>query len=242
MDLVDKWAGSLLQQRIVAVSDDLARRLAKVHSPTQIEVVRNGIASSSPAKVRSVELADKHINIGIVGRLVPVKRIDLFLQTAARIVREQEGQRYKFWIIGDGPLRDNCMEQARSLGISRHVEFVGHVPSALPYMMALDVLIMCSDHEGTPMAVLEALSCQLPVVAHDVGGLREILDGGRCGRLVGKQIPSDYADAVYEVIQSRELREQYKRNGVKRLRDVYSAEENARSYVALYKRVLAELE
>ena len=238
---LDQWSGRFLQRRVVAVSKDLAQKLRKEYPESQVETIRNGIALSDLTIVRAADLPPGHTHIGMVGRLVPVKRIDLFLDAAAVLIRDDVDQRYQFWIVGDGPLLEQSIAQARSLNIADRVEFIGHVPSVIPYLQALDLLVMCSDHEGTPMTLLEALQCQVPIVAHDVGGIRELLEGGECGYLVSEQSAKEYATAVSHVLQSNALKEKYARNGNTRLQKYYSAESTASAYVKLYRKVISEL-
>jgi glycosyltransferase involved in cell wall biosynthesis len=235
--LLDRWVGRFMQRRVVAVSDDLAQKLAQYYPVKHIEVIRNGIALSKPVADAPVSLPAGHTHIGIVGRLVPVKRIDLFLDTAAALLSDKPEKNFRFWIIGDGPLRAASEAKAESLGITRHIEFVGHVSSAMPYLQSLDLLVMCSDHEGTPMTLLEAMRCELPIVAHNVGGLKELLNAGDCGHLVGEQSPASYAQAICTVIESKDLQQQYATKALQRLADGYAAEKNSAAYLNLYRSV-----
>ena len=230
------------------MASGLAERIAKnEHSPAHgkapsdlLEAVsdRHSTERLLDLMLRIVQ-GDAHFPV-LLPRFVKgcVERIDLFLETAAILIRDEQDQPYQFWIVGDGPLREKSIAQAHSLGIADRVEFVGHVPSALPYLQALDLLVMCSDHEGTPMTLLEALQCQLPIVAHDVGGLRELLDGGECGHLVAEQSAHEYATAISCVLQSSALKEKYASNAIARVNDCYSAEKNTQAYLALYRQVI----
>jgi glycosyltransferase involved in cell wall biosynthesis len=95
--------------------------------------------------------------IGIVGRLVPVKRVDLFLEIAKSVLSQQSAAAKPiFRVIGDGPLRSQMESLADRLDIANQVDFMGHVDNAERAIAQLDVLILCSDHEGLPMVALEA--------------------------------------------------------------------------------------
>ena len=235
--LLDQWVGRFMQRRVVAVSDDLAQKLAPYYPLKHIEVIRNGIALSETLAEAAINLPAGQTHIGIVGRLVPVKRIDLFLDTAAVLLSDKPEKNFRFWIIGDGPLRAASEAKAQSLGIAEHVEFVGHVPSAMPYLQSLDLLVMCSDHEGTPMTLLEAMRCELPIVAHNVGGLKELLNAGDCGYLVSEQSSVLYAQAICTVIESKDLQQRYMSKALQRLAGGYAAEKNSAAYLNLYRSV-----
>lgn len=128
--------------------------------------------------------------VGIVARLVPIKAIHLFLE-AARRVRETHPQAV-FLIVGDGELRGALEAQARQLGIAGAVRFLGF-RADLPRIYAdLDCVVLCSLNEGLPVAIIEALAAARPVVATDVGGVRDLVRPGETGWLV----PSNDAKAL----------------------------------------------
>lgn len=233
--LVDRFAGRWLQRYTVAVSEDLRDKLCENHPDSKLVTILNGIASEAVESENPLQLESGEIHIGIVGRLVPVKRIDLFLRMAEKLIAKEQYPGLRFWVIGDGPLRIESETLARELGIADHVRFTGHIDSALPYLQSLDALIMCSDHEGTPMTILEAMQIGCPVIAHDVGGLRELLDNGRCGELVSAQEPDAYAVAVQNLLQHDAPREKLVEAAKLRVSETYSIEKTAQDYIDLYR-------
>jgi glycosyltransferase involved in cell wall biosynthesis len=130
--------------------------------------------------------------IGIVGRLQPVKNHALFLR-AARQVLQQRPQAY-FAIVGDGELYADLLTQAQD--IRERVIFTGWQQNTPPIFSDLDVLVNTSLNEGTPAPIIEALAAGCPVVATAVGGVPDLLDRGRFGRLVP---PAD-VDALTQAI------------------------------------------
>jgi glycosyltransferase involved in cell wall biosynthesis len=128
--------------------------------------------------------------IGIVGRIVPVKNHDLFLQAAARL--RQQIPNAHFVIVGDGELRAAVEAQVDALGLREAVTFTGWLRDLAPVYADLDVNVISSLNEGTPVSVIESLAARCPVVATAVGGLPDLLDGGQLGRLV----PSGDAEAL----------------------------------------------
>jgi glycosyltransferase involved in cell wall biosynthesis len=129
---------------------------------------------------------------------VPVKRVDLFLETAALLNQEQPG-RFRFVVVGDGPLLGDMHALASRLGIAAYVDFLGFQANSLSILAQMDCLALTSDHEGLPMVVLEALALGLHIVAHAVGGLPEVLDGIAGQRLVTQHTPQGYAKAITEL-------------------------------------------
>lgn len=135
-------------------------------------------------------VADDALLIGIVGRLVPVKNHALFLQAAAQVYAARPETR--FALVGDGELRAELEAQVDALGLRDAVIFTGWQRDLARVYADLDMLVISSVNEGTPVSVIEALSAGCPVVTTAVGGLPDLLEGGRLGALV----PSEDADAL----------------------------------------------
>jgi glycosyltransferase involved in cell wall biosynthesis len=196
----DQWIAQHLQNRLIAVSQGLANALREHLPAARIESITNGIdieevrrTARTPADLGLSNPAVRHV--GIVGRLDPVKRVDIFL----RIAKELAGRTpdtWRFHVFGEGALKDALIAESQSLGLRDIVEFHGHRMDIAACLAALDVLVMCSDHEGMPMTPLEALAVGTPVVAHAVGGLVDILSGEGKGVLVSVHEPASYADAI----------------------------------------------
>jgi glycosyltransferase involved in cell wall biosynthesis len=133
--------------------------------------------------------------VGIVGRLVPVKDHETFLEAAARIARERLG--VQFAIVGDGELRDRLAPRAAEL-LGDRVTFTGWVEDLPTLYAALDVVVLTSRNEGTPVALIEAAAAAKPVVATRVGGVPEVVLDGRTGALVA---PGDAAGVAREIVR-----------------------------------------
>lgn len=180
----DRLVARRVQSRVVAVSDELAVKLRHTLPGAHIEVVDNIIdaedvlARSAGGSARPQQPPWR---IGIVGRLVPVKRVDLFLAAAHELLRRAPGQ-YTFHVIGDGPLQDELQTQARTLGDA--VTFHGFVANPAPLIASLNALLITSDHEGLPTVALEALALQVPVVTRPIGGLPALAAAGGDCRLM----------------------------------------------------------
>ncbi len=138
--------------------------------------------------------------VGIVGRLVPIKNHELFLR-AARLVGERVPNTH-FAVVGDGECREELVKLARSLGIADCVRFTGWITDILPVYSALDVLALTSRNEGLPVSLIEALAAGVPVVATAVGGVTDLLDGGRLGLIVPPDNVEALAAAIVEALTS----------------------------------------
>jgi len=194
----DEFVAKNWQQCSVAVSRDLMGLLRSSMPGLRVELIYNGLDRDAFAALRSAATADGQAGrscVSFVGRLVRVKRVDLFLDMASCMLRDDPSG-WHFQVVGDGPLRAELESRAASLGLSEHVEFLGFRPDAHELVAHSDVMVFTSDHEGTPMAALEALAMGVPVVARAVGGLVEMLDGVEACVLVDGDDPASLAAAV----------------------------------------------
>ena len=121
--------------------------------------------------------------IGIVGRLVAIKDHETFLAMAARVAASHPGA--TFVVAGDGDLRGRLEARARSL-LGDRVRFLGWVTDLPLLYGALDVVVLTSRNEGTPVALIEAGAAGLPSVATRVGGVPEVVRDGETGYVVAE--------------------------------------------------------
>jgi glycosyltransferase involved in cell wall biosynthesis len=220
--------------RIVPVSLEMKERLIREYrfSAEKIRVIHNGIAPP-PDGLYPGPSDGGSFHIGTVGRLVPVKDFDLFLEVAAHMKGSDEG--VKFSILGDGPLKEHLVRRARELGIEACVEFLAARPDPFPYYRSLHLFLNTSLHEGIPLTVLEAMACGLPVVAPRVGGIPEVIEDGRQGLLVEQRTPADFARSCLEIIRSEGLRAAMGSSARERFADHFSSSRMASSYLDLYR-------
>lgn len=237
--LLDRCCGKYLQSKIVVVSEDLAEYMESFYSSKQIHVIENGIqitAQSSehtpPQKVEST------FKVGMAGRLAPVKRADLFIQTAKHFIDEHPDIQISFHIHGDGPLRRQLENLNMATGINEYVVFEGHSDNFQEELRKLDILLLTSDHEGLPMVLLEAMSLQVPIIAHATGGIPKLLDDGNCGILVYKQEAAAYAHEIYKLLNNPGYRRRLAQYALQNVLDHYTDTQNATAYHNLYSEIL----
>jgi len=109
----------------------------------------------------------------VVGRLVPIKRVDLALRALARL--RLDGVPAMLAVVGDGELRKELTELAVNLGLTDAVHFLGYRSDIAEIMAASDVALLTSDNEGTPVSLIEAAAAARPAVATAVGGVSEVV-------------------------------------------------------------------
>ncbi len=231
---LDILLGRFRQQAIIAVSTQLEEKLPPLF-PGKVHKIFNFIDVEDVREQWLVppNPTQSSPKIGIVGRLVPVKRMDIFIKTIALL--NEQGFACTGVIIGSGPLEGQLRQLAEELGISEKIDFKGFVNPALEEVRKLDLLLMTSDHEGLPMTLLEALALEIPVAAHRVGGIPEILDHGNCGWLVEDQSAESYASIATTILETGAGRNRKQQEGLARVRDIFGIHKNTRKYIELYK-------
>jgi glycosyltransferase involved in cell wall biosynthesis len=184
---------AMISDTIITLTDSLRRDLADTYHVAlkrRITVLPLGLDLSAfvntPRRLgefRRAQGIPEHVPLlGIVGRLVPIKNHALFLEAALRV--RQQYPEAMFVIVGDGELRSSLEGRVRELGLGDAVRFVGWLRELAPVYSDLDVLVMSSFNEGTPVSVIEALASGCPIVSTDVGGTSDLLERGTLGTLV----------------------------------------------------------
>lgn len=202
---------------IIAVSPGQAEELSRryrICARERIRVVPLGLELERFRPERNREAGEafrREIGAGrsavvtIVGRLEPIKNHDMFLAVAAALVRE--GRDVVFAVVGGGSEEARLRRVAEGLGIGGRVRFLGWRTDVERVYAGSDVVVLASRNEGTPVSVIEALSSGRAVVATDAGGVREVLQDGRLGVIVGVDDVAAMAAAVGDLLDHPEARE-----------------------------------
>ncbi len=120
--------------------------------------------------------------VGIIGRLTEIKNLTMFLDVVARIRGMTKPPQMHFVVIGDGHLREKLVAYSAENGTSDVVTFLGFRSDVDVLMGGLDVVALTSVNEGTPLTLLEAMCCGVPVISTLVGGVGDLLGANVCER------------------------------------------------------------
>src|SRR5919205_4504968 len=171
---------------VTAVSSYLKRATAELFQFDHIAVIPNFICASDYRR-RDGEGLRQSLAPGGEPLLVhvsnfrPVKRPVDCVEILARV--REKGVKARLVMVGDGSERPRAEHRARCLGVERHCSFVGKQPRIVDYLSASDVLLLPSEQESFGLAALEAMACEVPVIASRVGGLPEVVTDGETGCL-----------------------------------------------------------
>jgi len=172
--------------------------------------------------------------IGWVGRLIPIKGCDVFVEALASLTEHDWVAR----VVGDGPERPRIEALARRLGLQDRVAFLGAIPDAARLFEGLDLFVLSSRSEGTPMVLLEAMGASLPVVATEVGGVPGVVRDGSSGWLVPSEDRQALAAALEEALLDPELRRNRAEVGAHDVRTRFGFDGWIRRHEAVYRSAL----
>jgi glycosyltransferase involved in cell wall biosynthesis len=182
--------------------------LKRGRSPERVVLLTNVVDTNrfSPGDQFKSPATDR-LRLLFVGRLTGEKRADRFLRLVHGITQVLPGQVVEAKIAGDGPDRPMLEALRSSLQLDPdRVRFIGEAQDTAPLYHWADMLVLTSDHEGTPNVILEAMACRLPVVAAAVGGVPDLLRHGG-GLAVRPEDEKAFAEAVLRLHRNRELAE-----------------------------------
>lgn len=233
----DLFCGKFLQSKIIAVSPELNIRLQDDFDG-KVVTIENGVdieaiytPSTQQIIIPGKETATK---ICIVCRLVPVKRVDIFIEVAKILINEL-GEQVGFYIFGEGPLLDEYSMLIKKQDLSGHIHMMGFKKNIAAWLAKMNLLMITSDHEGLPMNLLEAISLKVPVISHAVGGIPEVLGHGDYGLLVGEQNIESYVGGVKKYLKNPDVVIEKAEKGYEFIIENYTAEKNSNAYLHLYR-------
>ena len=222
--------------RYIPVSDDLQRWLRQVVGVPDAKtlMIANGVDTERFRP--TVRAARDTFVIGTVGRIQDVKNqsglIDAFM--LLRDMLPAERHRLRLSIVGDGPLLGRITEQVRAAGLEDVVWLPGSRTDIAELMAGFDVFALPSIAEGTPVTILEAMACGLPVVASNVGGIPEVVEAQATGLLVPPSDAAALADALARYVQDPQLAARHGAAGRLRVERSNSIAAMVAGYAGLY--------
>ncbi len=171
---------------VVFVSNTNAEAAKKMRlTKTTTTVIHNGLrtdelhfldrttARRKLAQLAEVEILESAFLIGSIGRLDMAKNYEFLIQQVALL--QSENPSIQACVIGEGPLRSKLEQYIRAQKVRNRFTLVGEMPLAASFLKAFDLFVLPSRYEGFSIAILEALSAGIPILASDVGGAREQL-------------------------------------------------------------------
>jgi glycosyltransferase involved in cell wall biosynthesis len=179
----------------------------------------------------SLGIPEDVLLVGIVANLRPVKRIDIFLRSAAIVMNTLPD--VWFVVVGDGEQSQELELLAMQLEISDKTSFLGKRTDIPNVLKALDVAVLSSDSESFSNSIVEYMATGLPVVTTDVGGCREMIVDGENGFIVRPSDPETMAEQIIKLLTSTDCA-LIGQNNNEKARKLFSCEVMVHSFEQLY--------
>lgn len=227
---------------VTAISQFLASETARTFGYEQVEIIPNFINAKDYQRRTNEELRRKLAPQGEklilhVSNFRPVKRITDCVRAFAQL---GERVRARLVLCGEGPSRAEAEQLAHNYGLADRVQFVGQVPNIADYLSVADLLLLPSQTESFGLSALEALACEVPVIATRVGGLPEVVLDGETGYLVEVGDTRAMADRAAEILCHKTKQQTMGRRGREYAVERFNTEQVIPQYVELYERVIAK--
>jgi len=214
--LLDRELVGRFADAFIAVAEEDRRKMIEVEGvdPDTIRLIPNGIPDPEPgdggAVRRELGIPEDAPVIGVVCELRAQKALDVLFAAAAQL--RHELPELRVLVAGDGPEREGLEKEARRLDLDGTVRLLGIRRDVPALLDALDVAVLSSDYEGSPLSVMEYMAAGKPVVSTRVGGVPELVEDGVHGLLVEPRDPGALAAAIGRLLhdpgEARRLGEQ----------------------------------
>jgi glycosyltransferase involved in cell wall biosynthesis len=245
--LLERWLATTTT-KLIAVSpqvrDDLvalgvapAEKFAVIRLGIELERRVETDAGARAATRRLLGVPDEAFVVGWIGRMTGVKNTDAVLEAFRRL--QDDGVDAYLCMVGDGPDRDKVERRAHELGVVRRCLFLGYQEDVARFYDAIDVLLLPSVNEGTPVSVIEALAAERPAIATRVGGIPDVVRDGVDGFLVDSGEPDDLAERLAELAADPPRRAAMGEAGRARVLERYAVDRLVDDVDALYRELLA---
>ena len=228
---------------VTAISNYLKEATREIFHIDEITVIPNFVCQTDYQRKPVKSLRDSLSPTGVpllvhVSNFRPVKRPVDCVEILARVLKQ--GVATRLVMVGDGSERTNAEHRARCLGVWDHCSFVGKQPRIVDYLSVSDVLLLPSEQESFGLAALEAMACEVPVIASRVGGLPEVVTSGETGFLsdVGDldKMASDAARLLSNDNERHDMGQRARKSALSR----YRTDVVIPRYIEFYEQVLAK--
>ncbi|HEX7181773.1 MAG TPA: N-acetyl-alpha-D-glucosaminyl L-malate synthase BshA [Thermoanaerobaculia bacterium] len=234
-----RW-GILHSDAVTAVSESLRRStMEQLGIPNHIDVVPNFIDPARFEQARKLPGARRWAKPGErllvhISNFRPVKRVLDVVEVFRRVQREVPT---RLLMVGDGPERGRVEQHCRAHGICNSITFVGSLPLIEEVLVGADLFLLPSQTESFGLSALEAMACEVPVVATRVGGVPEVVEEGKSGYLCEVGDVDGMAQAALRLLRDEELRRSFGEAGRRRAVEVFGQGPVVARYKAIYDRV-----
>ncbi len=195
-------------------------------------------ASAREEARAALHLSTEGLVVLCVASLRPVKNHPFLLDVCERLWRR--GSRFTLLLAGTGPDEKKLRERAGKSDWSDRIRFLGLFDEVPMLLAASDIFVLASHSEGLPRSIMEAMASGLPVVASEVGGVRELVVEEETGSLVAPGKAVEFARKLEKLLESASYRERLGAAGRRRVMDHFSIEREVRKFEVILEEIAAQ--
>jgi len=246
MNFIRLIFASLYEDCLIAISNDAKKGLIKLHFPTKkIRVIYSGI-NPDLLKQKGISMGlqkfldnlgfNNNFIVGTVVKLNKRKGVSTLIDGAKRIIKDCPDIR--FVIVGSGPEKEKLQNMVKSLGLDKHIAFLGYQKDLVSTLQSFDLMVLPSLTEGLPAILLEAMALKVPIIATSVGGTPEIIENGVNGFLVPPKNSQKLSEKIIEVYKNPDLTSKFVKESLVRFEKFFTAKKTASEYEKVYMQIL----
>lgn len=232
---VERFVGYKSHQLITLSEKETGDAMALNLAPREsIKNIANGVDLSPYTAIphEDGQWGKKNIRLGIAGRLNKEKGHEVLLLCMKTLLQKYPD--IHLYIAGEGPLLNKLKKATQKLGIADHVTFSGYQSNMAYFLSKIDIFVLSSFYEGFGLVLVEAMAAGLPVVATDVGGVREVVEDGSTGLIVPAGSQSDLVMGIEYLLQNPELARDFGKKGRNRALAEFSISTMVKAHEQLY--------
>jgi len=235
--------GIVQSDGVTAISNYLKEATREIFHVDDITVIPNFVCQTDYSRqpvdsLRESLSKDGEPLLVHVSNFRPVKRPVDCIEILFRVL--QKGIKTRLVMVGDGSERTNAEHRARCLGIYEHCSFVGKQPRIVDYLSVSDVLLLPSEQESFGLAALEAMACEVPVIASRVGGIPEVITDGETGYLSKVGDVDKMAEDAARLLTDQKLRVEMGKRARESAISRYRTDVVIPQYIKFYEDVIAK--
>lgn len=238
---------------IIAISDIQKEELTTIHKivdPKKVRVIPLGFdltkfhanLEEKRTKIREkYGIQSDEIAIGIIGRFAPVKNHTLFFDVINEVLKKTT-KKIKVLVVGDGETRPMIETRANEINqqYGEIIILTSWIKDIENFNPGMDIICLTSDNEGTPVSLIEAQACNVPVVTTNVGGVKDIMLDGETGFVVEKGDMKEYTEKLLFLIENDEIRKKMSQNGWTYVEDKFNYTRLVKDMENYYKELLSK--
>lgn len=178
--------------------------------------------------------------VGCFARVVPVKDQMTFIRACKKVIEKHQVDFVVVGEIQDSEYYRDCQTLVQELGLAENIKFIGYVDNLLEWYHRVDIFVLTSLWEGIPLALLEAMSCGLPCICTEVGGVPDILSDPSVGYMVPPNDADSLASRICQLLEDESLRAETGKRARELVEEKYTIERMSSQILRAYVEVLLD--